>query len=300
MFSFKIFLQYIIPQHTLSRLMGYLGNCKNTWIKNTFIQWFVKHYHVDMQDALQTDPLQYSDFNSFFTRQLKADVRPISPDANAIVSPADGMISQIGNLQNGSLLQAKGFYYDVRQLLGGDAQRAQPFKNGNFATIYLAPRDYHRVHMPYSGTLQEMIYVPGKLFSVNNATADAVPNLFARNERVVSIFQTDCGPMAIILVGAMIVASIHTTWAGQIAPQKKNQIRTWNYAEQNIQLKRGEEMGHFQMGSTVIVLFADRQSHWQQNIAAGQTIRLGEMIGVASDMDKQKSCAILKTMEHNN
>ena len=275
----KILLQYLIPQHTLSRLMGKLGNCKITWIKNNFIQWFVQHYNVDMNTAIESNPLNYADFNSFFTRKLLATARPIDSRANSIISPADGIISQIGLLRDGLLLQAKGFDFDATRLLGGDKKYTAAFNNGNFATIYLAPRDYHCVHMPLEGVLKEMIYVPGQLFSVNNATADHVPNLFARNERVISIFETSAGPMAIVLVGAMIVASIHTVWAGSVAPNRKNQIQRWNYADQNIKLAKGAEMGHFQMGSTVIILFGKDQIQWANNINAGKTVRFGEILG---------------------
>jgi len=274
-----ILLQRLVPQHLLSRLLGGLARCQTPWIKNQFISWFVQQYQVDMSSALQPDPLQYPDFNSFFTRRLKPEARPIAFGEHNIICPADGKISQLGNLEQNRILQAKNFDYDVTQLLGGDAERAQPFANGRFITIYLAPKDYHRVHIPYSGTLKEMVYVPGTLFSVNTHTANTIPNLFARNERVVCLFDTAMGPMAVILVGAIIVASISTVWAQTIAPSTLRQTITHRYTDNQIQLDQGEEMGHFMMGSTVIVVFANQQVTWSPALSAGQSVQFGQKLG---------------------
>lgn len=272
-----IFLQKLIPQHALSRCSGWVANCHYSWIKNPFIRWFIKHYHVDMSEAIQSDPYQYRTFNDFFTRRLKPELRPIDPDIFSIVSPVDGMISQAGPLQNGQLVQAKGFNYEVANLLGGDSNYTQKFKHGSFVTLYLAPKNYHRIHMPVTGVLKKMIYVPGNLFSVNFTTADYVPNLFSRNERVICFFETAIGQMAIVLIGAMIVGSIHTVWAGKITPAKQRRLETWSYP-QLITLERGEELGHFELGSTVVMLFEpDRlkkldQLKPQQSVCFGQKL----------------------------
>lgn len=270
--------QACLPQHWLSRCVGMAMASRIPWLKNTLIDWFIDRYNVDMQTALQPDPHAYANFNSFFTRALKPEARPIASEKAVIASPADGCISEMGSIQAGQLLQAKNFYYDVQSLLGGETTRAQPFLNGQFMTVYLSPRDYHRVHMPVSGRLREMIYIPGRLFSVNPATTRNVPCLFARNERVVSIYDTEVGPMAIILVGAMLVASIATVWSGIVTPPQKQAIQQWSYENDTIYLKRGEEMGHFQLGSTVILLFANNMQ-WAEKLSANQVIQVGEAIG---------------------
>lgn len=271
--------QYLLPQQALSRLAGKLANCRVPRVKNWLIAYFLRRYAVNMSEAAQPDPYQYLDFNNFFTRELKESVRPLAAYPNAIISPADGSISQIGAIQSGRIFQAKNFTYDVQALLGGSADRAAPFMGGKFATIYLAPKDYHRVHMPFAGRLREMIHVPGQLFSVSTQTAEAIPNLFARNERVVAIFDTAIGPMAVVMVGAMLVASICTVWAGIVSPPTRPSVRVWNYADNPIELARGAEMGHFQLGSTVIVLFGAKQIEWAKNIAPTQPIHMGEMLG---------------------
>lgn len=274
-----IFLQHLIPQHPFSRLIGWMINCRQPWLKNRIIDGFVRYYQVDMSCAIQPDPHQYPNFNSFFTRKLKPEARPIAEGSDLIVSPVDGTISQIGMIEEDSLLQAKGFTYGLQALLGGSAERVVPFKNGHFATLYLAPKDYHRIHMPFSGKLREMIYVPGQLFSVNGATTNGVPNLFARNERVVAIFDTAAGPMAVILVGAMLVASISTVWEGIITPVANQELREWRYSEQKIELRVGDEMGCFQLGSTVIVLFGPNAIHWDDTMHAGKQVCYGQAIG---------------------
>jgi phosphatidylserine decarboxylase len=252
---------------------------QNKALKNWLIEQAVRHYHVNMDEALETDINAYPSFNHFFTRALKPDVRPIASAANAIASPADGAVSQAGDLDGGYIIQAKGKNYSVVDLLGGSKSRAKQFKDGKFATIYLSPKDYHRLHMPLTGALREMVHIPGRLFSVNAVTADGVPNLFARNERVAAIFDTEAGPMALVLVGAIFVASIETVWHGVVTPPSAKSVYTWSYAKQPVQLQRGEEMGHFNMGSTVIVLFAKDAVQWESGLTAGKEIRMGEMIG---------------------
>ena len=233
--------------------------------------------------ALVEDLTAYEHFNAFFTRALKSDARPLDSTPNAILCPTDGAMSQLGPIESGRIFQAKGHNFSVLELLGGNAERAAPFMGGDFATIYLSPRDYHRVHMPLAGTLREMIYVPGRIFSVNTVTAQNVPELFARNERVVCLFDTERGPMAMVLVGAMIVASIETVWAGLVTPPKR-ELKTFRYdeaARAPIQLEKGAEMGRFKLGSTVILLFGPDQVRWTESLAALSPVRMGECLGQA-------------------
>ncbi|WP_313104988.1 archaetidylserine decarboxylase [Pseudescherichia vulneris] len=276
-----VLLQYLVPQHLLSRLTGYVARCRVRWLKNQLINAFITRYGVDMRAARGETAEDYENFNAFFTRRLKAHLRPVATHPQDVASPADGTLGQFGTLESETLVQAKGHKYSLYELLGGDVERALPFINGEYATIYLAPRDYHRVHMPLSGTLREMVYIPGKLFSVNSVTTGTVPRLFARNERVVCRFDTELGPLAIVLVGAMIVSSIHTVWHGPVCPHAR-QIQTFTYEETDaaaIQLKKGDELGHFRLGSTVIILFAPNQMQWNEAINSGTTVRFGEAIG---------------------
>jgi phosphatidylserine decarboxylase len=268
-------LQHWVPQHALSRLVGNIANSRNPFIKNTFIKWFVKRYNVDMSIAKEENPTAYASFNDFFTRELKPGVRPMCGEPNVIVCPADGAISQLGKIINGRIFQAKGQDFSATELLGGDAALAEEFTDGDFATIYLSPKDYHRVHMPYSGKLRSMVSIPGELFSVNAVTAENVPRLFSRNERVAAIFDTDIGPMAVVLVGAMIVAGIETVWDGQIAPMGSGEPEISLYPYQNIILERGAEMGRFKLGSTAIILFAKDKVVWETQFTSGTTTRLG-------------------------
>lgn len=276
----NVLLQKLIPQHALSRFMGRLGNCTNTCYKNWMIKKFIKAYGVDLSEALNEDPTSYASFNAFFTRALKPGARDFAKPAGSFLSPADGTISEFGAIQNGQLLQAKGDYYSLERLVA-DKELAAGFQNGSFITVYLSPKDYHRVHMPMDGVLQSMTYVPGSLFSVNNEAVAGVPGLFARNERAVCYFETQYGPMAVILVGAMIVASIHTVWAGQVAPNRSGSVTITHYTEGK-SLARGAEMGHFQMGSTAIVLFAQDAIKFSNTLKVGDNIRLGDVIGVNS------------------
>ena len=279
------YLQYILPQRLLSRLVRGVANSRIRPLKNLLIKQFVKYFKVDMSQANQPDPLAYESFNAFFTRTLKPDARPIVREAFTLASPVDGTVSQFGKIKAGRLFQAKGFDYSLYELLGGSEQRAAPFLDGQFATIYLAPKDYHRIHMPLTGTLHEMVYVPGQLFSVNTATACNIPRLFSRNERVVCIFNTEYGPMAMILVGAMIVASIHTAWAGEVTPGLKREIQSWQYptsTTEAIVLQRGAEMGHFQLGSTVILLFPPDMMNWVSHLQASDVVHMGQHLGSLS------------------
>lgn len=271
-------LQHLIPQHLLSRLVGRLADSRLGPIKNSFIRLFNYSYNINMSEAVEENPTAYPSFNAFFTRALKADARPIDADPSLLVCPADGTISQLGKIDYGRIFQAKGHSYSLTSLLGGNQDRARPFLNGQFATVYLSPKDYHRVHMPIDGRLLETIYVPGDLFSVNNATVSEVPNLFARNERLVAIFDTAAGPMAMILVGAMIVAGIETVWSGQVAPQRRTiQSRRYDgHTPTPIVLAKGEEMGRFKLGSTVIVLFGEHQIDWLKQYHSGNNTRLGQ------------------------
>ena len=277
----KLFVlgQYPLPHHPLSRLMGRLTHCRNPAFKNFFIRRITDAYQVNLDEALEPDINAYGCFNEFFTRPLKPDARPLTQAADAIACPADGFVSQVGDILEGQILQAKGMDYSVEALLGGNAEQAAAFRGGKFATIYLSPRDYHRLHMPLAGTLREMIHVPGRLFSVNDATARGVPNLFARNERVIAMFDTEAGPMALILVGAIFVASIETVWHGVVTPPTSSRVQTWNYDAKPIQLARGQEMGRFNMGSTIIVLFGKDAIHWSETLKTGTVTRMGAAIG---------------------
>ncbi len=274
-----IALQRLAPQRMLSRAAGLLAGTSNATIKNLFVRWFVQRYRVDMTEALVEDPTAYASFNDFFTRALKPGARAIDPGAGAVVCPADGAISQIGTISAGRVFQAKGQDFSVTELLGGDATAAADFANGHFVTVYLSPRDYHRVHMPLAGTLTRMTHVPGDLFSVNTVTAEEVPRLFARNERVVCHFATSAGPMVVVLVGAMIVASIETVWAGLVTPVPRR-TRTIDYAgNKTVALQKGAEMGRFLLGSTAIVLLPAGTVSWRSDLGPLSSVRMGEKIG---------------------
>lgn len=275
-----VILQYLIPQHGLSRLVGTLARSEVPWIKTTFINQFMKRFGIDLSEAEIQDPDQFPTFNAFFTRALKEDARPLQADAvNDIASPADGAISQLGGIRANQIFQAKGHDYSLYDLVGGDSALASEFTNGHFATIYLSPRDYHRVHMPFTGTLRETRYVPGDLFSVNEATANGVPNLFARNERLVCIFDTDNGPMAVILVGAMIVAGIETVFSGQVTPLPKQVVTTDYLRTQPITLQKGDELGRFLLGSTVVLLFPEGKADFESDLKAGSVVRVKGKLG---------------------
>ena len=276
--------QYLAPHHMLTRWMHDLTRVRAPWFKDRQIRWFIRRYQVDMSIAAETNPLAYPDFNTFFTRPLKPDARPIVSGDDAIACPADGTISQIGDVRNGRLLQAKGFNFDLLTLLGNSEARSRPFQDSRFVTIYLSPRDYHRVHMPLDGSLRETIYIPGRLFSVSPRTTQAIPGLFARNERLVSLFDTSIGPVAVILVGAMFVAGIETVWSGLLPHAQQVVERRYDDAspQEAISLKRGEEMGRFNMGSTVIVLFPPDKVELAPALTQNAPVKVGELLGTIS------------------
>ncbi|WP_290526075.1 archaetidylserine decarboxylase [Alcanivorax sp.] len=273
-------LQYLIPQHGLSRLVGMLARSEVPWIKTTFISLFMKRFGIDLSEAQIEDPDRFETFNAFFTRALKPEARPLeASDAADIACPADGAVSQLGAIRANQVFQAKGHDYSLYDLLGGDSALASEFTNGQFATIYLSPRDYHRVHMPATGTLRETRYVPGDLFSVNEATANGVPNLFARNERLVCIFDTEHGPAAVILVGAMIVAGIETVFSGQVTPLPKQVVTTDYQRTAPITLEKGDELGRFLLGSTVVLLFPEGKARFEPDLKAGSLVRVKGKLG---------------------
>lgn len=276
----KITLQYLLPKHFVSRLVGKLAAAELGGVTTWFIKKFIAQYKVQMAEAIEPAPESYKTFNAFFTRALKDGVRPLFADDNYIVHPVDGTVSQRGPIEQGRIIQAKGHDYSSLALLGDQADVAARFDDGDFATIYLAPSDYHRIHMPVAGTLSKMIYVPGELFSVNPLTAQHVPGLFARNERVVAIFETEIGPMAMVLVGATIVASIETVWAGTVTPPTGKKVFVWDYDTDGadaIHLEKGAEMGRFKLGSTVVMLFEkDALNSFVDEVVPGATTRMGQ------------------------
>ena len=275
-----ILFQYLLPHHLLSRGVGVLA--QNHLLRKLFIRAFIKRYKVDLSQAKIQEVDKFENFNAFFTRELQSNARPLANVQGAIVCPADGAVSQLGNITDGNLLQAKGRHYSCKSLLAGDAQMAELFRSGKFATIYLSPRDYHRVHMPMTGILKKTVYVPGKLFSVNQATADSVPNLFARNERLICLFGTEAGPMAVILVGAMIVAGIDTAWAGEVFPTTgKREIIETDYTNRTpaVELPLGSELGRFRLGSTAIVLFPRGAMEFESSLEATSSVAMGQLLG---------------------
>jgi phosphatidylserine decarboxylase len=268
--------QHVLPQHALSRLVLRATRVRARWFKNWLIRAFLRLYTIDMTDAVQPDPFRYASFNEFFTRALRPDARSLAKEPREIACPVDGVISEAGKIDGDRLLQAKGRNYTLRELLATCAW-AKDFEGGSFATIYLAPFNYHRVHMPLAGRLRETVYVPGRLFSVNAATATLVPRLFARNERVLTWFDTAFGEFALILVGALNVGSIATVWAGDITPAPRRVATT--LPPQAVSLHKGEELGRFNMGSTVILLFQKDRARWHAQLRAGATVRLGQSLG---------------------
>jgi phosphatidylserine decarboxylase len=272
----------LLPAHAISRFTYRLTRIRTPWLKNTLIKLFIRHFRVDMSQAAEPDPTAYKDFNNFFTRALRSDARPLAMEPGAILCPVDGQISQLGQIEGQQIFQAKKHDYSLTALLGGSATLANRFIDGNFCTIYLSPRDYHRIHMPVTGNLREMTYVPGKLFSVNHLTVAMVPDLFARNERVINIFDTEHGPMAMILVGAINVGSIETSWHGCVTPPYGDEITIWRYDNKTVELKAGDEMGRFNMGSTVILLFEKDAMHWEANKTADDLVQMGQLLGIGN------------------
>lgn len=275
----KVAFQYIMPQLYLTQLAGWFAQQKWGAVTHFVIKVFAKKYNVDMSEAKKENFSDYESFNQFFIRELKDDARKINENPTALCLPADGRVSQIGHIDDERLLQAKGHFFSLSDLLAGDEELVNTFKNGEFATIYLSPRDYHRVHMPCDATLRKMIYVPGDLFSVNPFLAEHVPNLFARNERVICVFDTAFGPMVQILVGATITASMSTVWAGVINPPRTGEVKVWTYQEDNaIKLTKGQEMGAFQLGSTVINLFPANSVTLVEHLEVDVPVRMGEIL----------------------
>lgn len=282
-----VVLQYLLPKRAMTEFAGYCAGSRNTAWTHNVIPWFIKRYGVNMDEALESNPRSYATFNDFFTRALKPGVRPLA--AADYVSPVDGAISQLGAIDADQVFQAKGHHYSTRALVGGDADLAAQFDHGHFATIYLSPRDYHRIHMPVQGRLRRMVYVPGDLFSVNPATAQGVPGLFARNERVVCVFDVphpgptgqETRPFVLVLVGATIVGSMATTWHGVVNPPRAPAVCEWRYDDEAVTLQQGEEMGRFLLGSTVVMLWPRDSIAFSADWRAGRPVRMGEAMGSA-------------------
>jgi len=271
-------LQHLLPQHALSRLVGAIARSRIGVLRRALIGTFLRNYPVDLAEAACSDPAEYDSFNDFFTRRLRAGARPSDPDPLAVLCPVDGVVSQAGRIDGETLLQAKGIRYSAAALLGGDTAAAAQFDGGQFATLYLAPHNYHRIHMPFAGTLRFARFVPGDLFSVNAATAAAVPSLFARNERIACVFDTAAGPMAVVLVGALFVGSMGLAWAGNVRPRSRRGVTDLPARDPFIALDRGAELGWFNMGSTVIVLFAPQGPSLADGLSAGSGVRVGQRL----------------------
>ena len=266
--------QYLIPKQALTALAGKFASARAGGLTTRFIRWFVGRYGVDMSEAADPDIAGYASFNEFFTRPLRAGARPLAPAD--FICPVDGAISQFGAIEGDRIFQAKGHRYSTAALVGGDRELAARFANGGFATLYLSPRDYHRIHMPCDGRLTRMIHVPGALFSVNPVTARGVPGLFARNERVVCVFESAHGPFVLALVGATIVGSMATVWHGVVNPPRPGHVREWNYGDRPTDLRQGDEMGRFLLGSTVVMLFPPGVVDFNPDWAPARPVRLGE------------------------
>jgi phosphatidylserine decarboxylase len=269
--------QYLIPKQALTVLAGKLAGAEAGGLTTGIIRWFVGRYGVNMAEAANPDIASYASFNEFFTRPLRDGARPLA--AADFICPVDGAISQFGAIERDQIFQAKGHSYSTAALVGGDRELAARFADGSFATLYLSPRDYHRIHMPCDGRLIRMIHVPGALFSVNPTTARGVPGLFARNERVVCVFDSPHGPFVLTLVGATIVGSMATVWHGVVNPPRPGHLREWSYADQRIEFRQGDEMGRFLLGSTVVLLFPKGRIRFNPDWAPAQAIRLGEAMG---------------------
>lgn len=270
-----VLLQYLIPHHLLSRLVGALAECRWPWLKNLLIKLFISIYKVDMAEAVKSDVAAFSCFNDFFTRELKPNVRPICAATDTLVSPVDGAVSEVGRINSDKIIQAKGISYTLMNLLGGAEKLSGYFLDGSFITLYLSPKDYHRVHSPLGGKLIKSFYLPGSLFSVNETTVNSVPDLFSRNERLVMLFDTACGKMAMIMVGAMIVAGIKTVWSDDAyRPRASFSENLPNPPS----FETGDELGQFQLGSTVILLFEPDSVNWDPGVVNQKVVKLGERL----------------------
>lgn len=268
----------LLPQHGISRVVHALARWRWRPWKRLLITGFTRLYAVDLEEAAVSDPAEYESFNALFTRALREDARPLNNASDVIISPVDGAISEFGQISGDRLLQAKGVDYSLQALLGGDASLAEPFIDGAFATLYLSPSDYHRIHLPIAGQLQRMLHVPGRLYGVSRPVVRHLPGLFARNERVICQFSSEAGHFMMILVGAIGVGSIETVWEGEITPPRGQRIRSWDYRQQPIALASGEEMGRFNLGSTVILLFERNQVIWDSGLKVDAPVRLGKPI----------------------
>jgi len=280
--TFNVFLQYILPHRALSRVVYWATRWTFAPWKNWLIATIVRNYNVNMAEAVQPDPLAYQHFNAFFTRKLKAGARQADADPATLLSPADGRISQAGTIVDGRIFQAKGQEYTAAELLGGDEAAAVPYRNGRFVTVYLSPRDYHRVHMPLKGTLKETVHVPGRIFSVAPFAVEAIPRLFARNERLVCHFEGEHGPFVVVMVGAILVSSVATVWDGLVIPPYASSIRRKSFAGQHVTLERFAEMARFNMGSTVILLLPEGAAGLDA-LQPEQAVQVGQRIGRASE-----------------
>ena len=278
---FSVLLQYLAPQQALTRFAGWVASREWGVLTTRLIRWFVERYRVHMAEAADPDIRNYQSFNEFFTRALKVDARPLAKAD--LVCPVDGAISQFGAIRSGQIFQAKGLQYSALALVGGDAELAARFQDGFFATLYLSPRDYHRIHMPCAGRLTRMIHVPGALFSVNPVTARGVPGLFARNERVVCVFESGRGPFVLVLVGATIVGSMATVWHGLVSPPRPDKLAEWHYADGAVALEQGQEMGRFLLGSTVVLLFPAGRTRFNTDWEPARPVRLGEKMAERDD-----------------
>jgi phosphatidylserine decarboxylase len=279
--SLNLILQYILPHQALSRVVYWATRWTFAPWKNWLIRTIVRNYQVNMPEAAEPDPLAYQHFNAFFTRKLRADARRPDPDPAAVLSPADGRVSQAGRIVDGRIFQAKGRDYSAVELLGGDEAAAAPFRDGSFLTVYLSPRDYHRVHMPLAGTLRETLHVPGRIFSVAPFTVEAIPRIFARNERLVCHFDGEHGPFVLVMVGAILVSSVATVWDGLVIPPYAKSIKRKSFAGQHITLERFAEMARFNMGSTVIVLVPGGAA--LDALAPQQAVQVGQRVGTLQD-----------------
>ncbi len=277
-----IAMQHVLPQHGISRLVHAAARSTTPWFKNALIRAFMKGFKPDLSDAVVTDPLDYPSFNAFFTRALRSDARPLPAEREALACPVDGTVSEIGQIDDNRLLQAKGRHYTLEALLAGQSEWVERFRGGHFATIYLAPYNYHRIHMATRGELRAAWFVPGDLFSVNRTTADGVADLFARNERVVCCFEDGSLPHALLLIGALNVGSMDTVWHGEVAPRQPRHVTalpTTDSSGKPLVAERGDEMGRFNMGSTVILLFPKGSIDWNPQFVSGRTVRMGEVLG---------------------
>ena len=274
-----VLLQYLVPKRLISELIGFFAKSQNQYIKTFFIRNFHKTYNVNMQEAVHEDLAFYPSFNSFFTRPLKPELRPIEKNTHSIISPADGVVSQIGNIKSGKIIQAKGVHFNLLSFLGNDREYFQKFKEGVFCTIYLSPKDYHRVHMPCDGKLIKTIHVPGRLFSVAKHAVNKIKNLYARNERLICKFKNEMTSFSVIFVAAINVSSIEVSWKGEASPPYPKKTISSNYSKKKITYDKGEEFGMFKSGSTVIILF-DATVEISKEIRKGQKIRVGQKIGL--------------------